>query len=293
MMAEGASLEDGAPPLAELLSAGCRWLAGRGVEEPRLSCEWLAASLLGCGRAALPLKDVPSPGVMDRLRDGIRRLGDGEPVQYVIGEWDFRCLTLKTDRRALIPRPETEQLVELVLSEKALWGRPAPLVYDVGTGTGAIALSLARERPGCSVVAVDCEQDALSLARENAAACGLAGAVRFVLGRNCADAAPATVDAVVSNPPYIASGVVDGLPRLIRDFEPRTALDGGADGLDVFRGLVHDAAIALRRGGFLFLEIGDDQGEAVAGLLDDAGFSDVGVFSDFAGRPRFAKGRIE
>ena len=292
-MAEEAAPCNGAQPLSELLSAGGRWQAGRGVEEPRLVCEWLAASLLGCGRASLPLTAVPDNAVVARLRDGIRRLGDGEPVQYVIGEWDFRCLTLKTDRRALIPRPETEQLVELVLAEKALWERSAPLVYDVGTGTGAIALSLARERPGCAVVAVDCEGDALSLARENAVACGLTDAVRFVLGRNCAGAAPATVDAVVSNPPYIASRVVDGLPRLIRDFEPRVALDGGDDGLDVFRGLVHDAAIALKRGGFIFLEIGDDQGESVAGLLDDAGFSDVGVFSDFAGRTRFAKGRIE
>lgn len=279
--------------LGGILAAGAGWLAARGVADARLQCEWLAAALLGRRRTELFPCEAPPAEFVERMRSGVRRLGVGEPVQYVIGEWDFRCLTLKTDRRALIPRPETEQLVELVLGEKSLWRMPRPKIYDVGTGTGAIALSLAFERPGCEVVAVDCEEAALSLACENAERCGMAGKVSFVHGRNCAGAGPDTIDAVVSNPPYIASAVVDGLPPLIRDFEPRTALDGGADGLDIVRGLVHDAAIALRRGGFIFLEIGDDQGEATSALLDDAGFSDVGIFTDFAGKTRFAKGRIE
>ena len=281
------------PTLGDILDAGGKWLAARGVDEPRLSCEWLASALLGRRRTALPLGEIPPPTVVDRLRAGIRRLGAGEPVQYVTGEWDFRLLTLRTDSRALIPRPETEQLVELALADKTLWAKPSPLIYDVGTGTGAIALSLAYERPACRVVAVDCEEPALALARENAARCGLTGRVAFVGGRNCAGAAPASVDAIVSNPPYIASRVVDALPAKIRDHEPRTALDGGPDGLDVIRSLVHDAAIALVRGGSLFLEIGDEQGADVQALLEDAGFSGAHVFADFAGKPRFAVGRME
>ena len=286
--------------LGDLLDAGARWLGRRGVDEARLQCEWLASASLGRGRASLPLGEVPPQDVVEALRAGVVRLGEGEPLQYVLGEWDFRMLTLKTDRRALIPRPETEGLVGQVLAEPRLWGRGAssgagapPSICDVGTGSGAIALSLAFERPACRVLATDCEEAALSLARENAARLGLDGRITFALGRNCAGAAPASLDAVVSNPPYIASADVDALPRHIAGHEPRTALDGGADGLDVIRGLVHDAAIALRRGGFIFMEIGDDQGAPVAALLESAGFSEVGISKDLAGRVRYAKGTIE
>ena len=229
---------------------------------------------------------------VDAMRAGLRRLGGGEPVQYVIGEWDFRCLTLKTDARALIPRPETEQLVQLALDEREVWEHPDPRLCDVGTGTGCIAISFAVERPACRVTAVDVDGDALALARENAERCGVGGRIDFRLGRNCAGAAAASLDAVVSNPPYIASRVVDGLPPLIRDHEPRLALDGGPDGLDIVREVVNDAAIALRPGGWCFLEIGDEQGEAVRGILEDAGFTSVAILADFAGLTRFAKGRI-
>lgn len=338
----GETQNQSARTLEELLEAGAEWLGRRGVSDARLQCEWLAAALFGCRRTALPLGDAPKPDIVDALRAGLRRLGGGEPVQYVIGEWDFRMLTLRTDRRALIPRPETEGLVSLVLEEPRLWQGtapscrrsslscaspepgmprlwqgdapscrrgssscaspgpgeqspilPGPLLYDVGTGTGAIALSLAYERPECRVVAVDCEKEALSLARENCARLALEDRVSFVLGKNCAGAAPGSLDAVVSNPPYISSAEVDVLPATIRAFEPRTALDGGADGLDVFRGLVHDAAIALRRGGFAFFEIGDGQGDAVRALMEDAGFSEVVVLKDLAGLVRYVKGRME
>lgn len=288
--------------LGGLIAAGAAWLGRRGVSDARLPCEWLAASLLHCRRTALPLDAVPPPSTVDALRDGIVRLAANEPVQYVIGDWDFRMLTLKTDRRALIPRPETEGLVQLVLDEPRLWRPPTlqgsngptdfPTICDVGTGTGAIALSLAFERPQCRVVAVDCEEAALSLARENASRLGLEGRVSFVLGRYCAGAAHASLDAVVSNPPYIESAAVDALPPLIRDHEPRTALDGGADGLAVVRNLVHDAAIALKKGGFLFMEIGERQGPAVLEILEGDGFAETEIRKDLNGHPRYAKGRI-
>lgn len=280
--------------LGGLIAAGAAWLGRRGVSDARLLCEWLAASIMHCRRTALPLDAVPPPSAVDALRDGIVRLAANEPVQYVIGDWDFRMLTLKTDHRALIPRPETEGLVQLVLDEPRLWRLPppGPQICDVGTGTGAIALSLAFERPQCRVVAVDCEEAALSLARENASRLGLDGRVSFVLGRYCAGAAHASLDAVVSNPPYIESAAVDALPPLIRDHEPRTALDGGADGLAVVRNLVHDAAIALKKGGFLFMEIGERQGPAVLEILEGDGFAETEIGKDLNGLPRYAKGRI-
>lgn len=279
--------------IEEAIAAGAKWLEAKGISDARLTCEWLAASLLKTSRTQIALSADPTDDFLNDFRSGLCRLADGEPIQYVIGEWDFRCLTLTTDKRALIPRPETEQLVELVFSEARLWENREPLLYDVGTGSGAIAISLAYERPQSRVVAVDIEEAALSLARENAKRCGVDGRISFIHGRNCANAEPGTIDAIVSNPPYIASKVVDGLPRLIRDFEPRTALDGGDDGLDVYRSLVHDAAIALKRGGYVFFEIGDDQGDAVASLLEESGFTEIRIFSDFAGKTRFAKGRID
>jgi release factor glutamine methyltransferase len=280
--------------IGDILSAGAAWLESKNVEDARLQCEWLAAALLSSSRTELELaagREAPGAFVSG-MREGVKRLAQGEPVQYVVGEWDFRCLTLKTDSRALIPRPETEQLVQLALDEREVWERAAPRLYDVGTGTGCIAISLAVERPQCECVAVDVDGGALSLARENAARCGVADKIEFRLGRNCDGAAEASLDAVVSNPPYIASRVVDGLPPLIRDHEPRLALDGGPDGLDIVREVVNDAAIALRPGGWCFLEIGDDQGEAVRGVLEDAGFSEISVLADYAGLTRFAKGRI-
>ncbi len=282
-----------AQSLGEIIAAGAGWLRAKNIDEAELLCEWLASHCLRLPRTKLPLSKKPSEETVDALRDGIRRLGDGEPVQYVIGEWDFRYLTLKTDKRALIPRPETEQLVELVLEEKNIWLSNSPHLCDIGTGTGAIAISIAHERPSSKITAVDCEEAALSLAKENAARCNVEEKIRFIHGKNCADAEPASFDAVVSNPPYIKSSVVDALPRLIKDFEPRTALDGGEDGLYILRSLIHDSAIALKRDGYLFLEIGADQGDIVRELMEDAGFSNVKIFSDFAGRTRFAKGRIE
>ncbi|MBQ6925188.1 MAG: peptide chain release factor N(5)-glutamine methyltransferase [Kiritimatiellae bacterium] len=287
-------MDAGRKAIGDILDAGAAWLESRRVEDARLQCEWLAAALLALSRSELALARgrEATEDFTARMRAGVRRLAQGEPVQYVIGEWDFRCLTLATDARALIPRPETEQLVQLALDERDVWEKPEPRLCDVGTGTGCIALSFAVERPQCRCTAVDVDEAALSLARENAVRCGVADRVEFRLGRNCDGAAEASLDAVVSNPPYIASRVVDGLPPLIRDHEPRRALDGGADGLDIVREVVNDAAIALRPGGWCFLEIGDEQGEAVRGILEDAGFSRIAVLSDFAGLTRFAKGRI-
>jgi release factor glutamine methyltransferase len=228
--------------------------------------------------------------VVDALRRGLQRVAKGEPVQYVLGQWDFRSLTLKVDRRALIPRPETEQLVELVLKSRQVRESAKPLVVDVGTGTGCIVLSLAKEMRDGVFVGLDVSPDALALAKENAVFTGLDGRVLFAESDGCGEFDPASVDVLVSNPPYIPSKVVDGLEPHIRDHEPRLALDGGPDGLGVYRSLLMDAVMVLKPGGGVFFEIGDEQGPALRGMLDEYGFTDVTIAKDYSGRDRYATG---
>jgi len=278
--------------LRELIVLGDAYLRGRAVPDARTVCELLAARLFNCGRLELYryLDAVPQTRVVDALRRGLRRVADGEPVQYVLGRWEFRDLTLKVDRRALIPRPETEQLVDLVLASRQISQTPKPLVVDVGTGSGCIILSLARALRDGVFVGVDVSVEALALARENATLTGLAERVLFAESEGCGEFDPASVDVLVSNPPYIPSQTVDGLERHIRDHEPRLALDGGPDGLRVYRALLLDAVMVLKAGGGVFFEIGDDQGPALRTLLEEHGFSEVAIHRDYAGRDRFAVG---
>lgn len=278
--------------LRELIALGDAFLVRQGVPEARVACELLAARLFKCGRLELyrHLDAVPETRLVDALRRGVQRVAKGEPVQYVLGQWDFRSLTLKVDRRALIPRPETEQLVELVLKSALVRQVPKPLVVDVGTGTGCIILSLAKELADGMFVGLDVSPEALALAKENAALTGLDGRVLFAESDGCGEFDPASVDVLVSNPPYIPSRVVDGLAPHIRDHEPRLALDGGPDGLDVYRALLLDAVMVLKPGGGVFLEIGDEQGPALRDMLEEYGFTDVAVVKDYAGRDRFATG---
>ena len=280
---------DAAQTLRALIELGAGYLDRQQVPEGRTAMELLAARLFSCGRGALHrvLDTVPEPRRVDALRRGMMRLVAGEPIQYVLGVWEFRALELAVDRRALIPRPETEQLVDLVLaSPQAQAARP--LVVDVGTGTGCIALSLAKEMRGGIFVGLDISEEALALARENARRNGLADKVMFAPCDGCGEFDPGSVDILVSNPPYIASKVVDGLDPRIRNHEPRLALDGGPDGLDVYRAFITDAVMVLKPGGALFFEIGDDQGRALRTMLEDAGFLQVEIRRDWAGKDRFA-----
>lgn len=277
--------------LRELIARGDEFLQRKGVPDARVACEWLAARLFKCGRMELyRVLDQPiQPRYQDAMRRGILRLGAHEPLQYVLGEWSFRSLTLKVDARALIPRPETEELVELVLrSEQAKKTRP--VVVDVGTGTGCILLSLAKEMRDGFFVGLDVSPSALALAAENAEAAGLSDRVHFVHCDGCGEFDPASVDILVSNPPYIASAVVDTLDPWIVEHEPRLALDGGPDGLGTIRSFLMDAVMVLKPGGGLFFEIGDDQGPQLSRLLEDFGFVDIRILKDFAGHDRYALG---
>ncbi len=277
------------------------------------------ARLLKRGRGFISseLEKEVSDRHLEAMRRGMARLVKGEPIQYVLGEWDFRHLTLACDRRALIPRPETEELVSLVLNfaksrysaqnGQSGWGqaptqsegfgetspRPlasSPFIIDVGTGTGAIILSLAQEFQGEAIfLGTDLSEDAIALARENAARCGLAERVKFAVADGLDDFdEPQSVDIIVSNPPYIASAVCETLDPRVKDFEPRLALDGGASGLDFYDRYLGDAVNLLKPNGAVFFEIGNDQGDALRRLMSDYGFSDIKILKDLAGLDRYA-----
>ena len=281
----------------EVISKSSEYLEAKGVPDARVASELLAARLLRLGRGLLAsaLTQAVPEKFVDAMRRGVARLVKGEPIQYVLGEWDFRSLTLKCDRRALIPRPETEELVTRVLKHlKAIEqsnARTVPLVVDVGTGTGAIVLSLAEEFKGKAVfLGTDISEDAIALAKENAAKCGLSERVRFVVADGLDDFdEPQCVDVIVSNPPYIESSVCETLDSRVKDFEPRLALDGGASGLDFYDRYLSDAVNLLKPGGAVFFEIGENQGEAVRKLMFDCGFDDIRIEKDFAGHDRYAQ----
>ena len=278
----------------EVIAKSSDFLRGKKVPDARVASELLAARLLHLGRGMLAgemTKDVPEK-CLEAMRRGMARLVKGEPIQYVLGEWDFRTLTLKCDRRALIPRPETEELVTRVLGylNTEIQRRRGGLIVDVGTGTGAIVLSLAKEFRGeAAFLGTDVSEDAIALAKENAVRCGLADRVKFAVADGLDDFdEPQCVDVIVSNPPYIETAVCETLDPRVKDFEPRLALDGGTSGLDFYERYLSDAVNLLKPGGAVFFEIGENQGEAVRQLMFDCGFNDIRIEKDYAGHDRYA-----
>ena len=283
-------------------------LKAAGNGNAKRSVEELAAHVLGCKSLEIYFREMTS-AQEEHLEILIDRAELGEPIQYIIGHIDFRGLEIRCDRRALIPRAETELLVEAVLS--SLDTRHSTLaIADVCTGTGCIGLALAHELPQAQVTAIDISPEALALAKENAARLGLSNRITFVQGNlleKMVDAASCRVDqrqaraitpaksatffdTIVSNPPYIFSNVWKNLEPCVRDFEPQLALDGGADGMDLIHPLVEQAARVLKPGGGLFLEIGYDQGKAVFQALETAGFQNVRIIKDLAGLDRIVCG---
>ena len=257
----------------------------RTSETARLDAELLLAHALGRQRIELytdfdrPLKKAE----LDEYRALVARRARHEPVAYILGEWGFRRLTLAVDRRALIPRPETEIVVERALAH--LDGHAAPSILDVGTGTGAIALSLADEHPGARVTAIDVSPDALALAQENAARTGLAVEL---LEHDLRDGLPGgPYDLVVSNPPYVEPEDLASLMADVRDYEPHVALVGrGATAA-----LARAALDVLGPGGWLVLEVGDGQADGAATRLTELGYTDVARTEDLTGRDRVVEGR--
>jgi release factor glutamine methyltransferase len=266
--------------LGEVLRGATDYLAWRGVENPRRDAELLLAHSLGLARIELytqhdrPLTDAERTAA----RELVQRRGQREPLAYVLGDWDFRRLTLKTDRRALIPRPETELLVERCL--ELLDGAESPRIVDVGTGSGAIALAIAQERPDARVDATDISPDALGLAAENAEANGLS--VSFRQGDLLAGL-EGPFDLVVSNPPYVEADELESLEPEVRDWEPRGALvDDGQTAR-----LVREAGQVLA--GWLIIEVHEARADVVSNELERAGYSRIGVTNDLAGKERIVE----
>jgi release factor glutamine methyltransferase len=269
---------------AEALRAAEGRLAAAGVPSPRVDAEHLAAHAFGLTRTELyahgnralsPQEEAALGELLDRR---VRR----EPLAYVLGEWGFRRLDLKVDRRGLIPRPETEVLVERCLA--LLADRAEPRVLDVGVGSGAVALAIVDEHPGARVTGIDVSRDALDLAAENVARTGLA--VELAL-HDAHDGLPGGGwDLVVSNPPYVRRDEIDALEPEVRDWEPRGALVGEA----IHGPLARAAAAVLVRGGALVLEVADGQARDVAAEVESAGYADVTITLDLAGRERIVEG---
>ena len=254
----------------EALAEASRRLAAAGID----TADWEARQLVAHAAGARPTSLAADPDLAvsrARLEPLVRRREAREPLAYVLGEWGFRRLTLRTDRRALVPRPETEVVVERCLA--LLRGLHRPRVLDVGTGTGAIALALADEHPGARVTGVDTSMEALSLARENAGLTGL----EVELREGGVEAAGEGWDLVVSNPPYVGREELDGLDPEVRDWEPRAALlDTG----------LHERLARTARTRFLVLEVGAGTAEAVAAMLASVGYPGARITRDLAGIER-------
>ena len=304
------------------------YLAKHGDENPRLSAQWLVAEALGLSRMQLFIEfDRPlTPEERAVLRDWTRRRGAGEPLQYITGAVGFRHVTLAVREGVLIPRPETELLVS-----EALGMLPAPpkpqdeldaelihqyaelggdveadepssasqdgelLVADICTGSGCIACSIAYEHPLARVIATDVAGKAVDLARENAATLGLDDRVDVIdcdLGSGIDSDLLGRFDLVVSNPPYVPTGVLADIPREVAAFEPELALDGGPDGLDVFRRILDWCTVSLKPGGAFAFELHETCLETAADEALASGFCDVRIVDDLAGKPRVLVGRL-
>jgi release factor glutamine methyltransferase len=267
----------------EIITATTGYLQKHGIESPRLNAEHLLAHVLGKKRIDLYLEfDRPlGDRELDPMRDLMKRRAGGEPLQHLLGTVDFHGRIFLCDKRALVPRHETEHLVELIT---ALPGKPAT-VLDIGTGSGVIALTLAAEWPEAQVDAVDISPAALALAAENAARLGLAERVRFIHG-DLFSAIPGQYALIVANLPYIPAGEIPTLSREVQA-DPASALDGGPDGADLIRAFLDQARAHLTPGGSVALEIGAGQAEMLVEHLRLLGYNDIRATADYAGINRF------
>lgn len=277
-----------------VIRTGADWLGERGVESPRLDTEHLLAHALGTDRLQLYLQyDRPlTPEELSAFRPLLRRRGSREPLQYITGRAAFRDLDLTVDPRVLIPRPETEVLVQVVLD--AVAGGSALTALDVGTGSGCVGLALLTEGPFERVVGCDPSADALAVARSNAEALG-EGAAGFELRRGAGYDAVSpgeTFDVIVSNPPYVADDEAGDLQPEIREWEPAAALFAGPDGLDVVDVLAATAADHLRPGGWFVVELAPGQTNLLETRLAASGrFATCRIHRDLSGRPRIVAAR--
>jgi len=269
------------------------WTTGRfkerGIDSPRLEAEILLACALGIRRIDLYVRhdQIVDDAGRARFRDMVRRRQEGCPTAHIVGKKEFYSLDFAVSPATLIPRPDTELLVDEALRQ----AKPLtdPLIADIGTGTGCVAVALAHRLPKARIVAVDISAEALETARGNATRLGVADRVDFRLGDLLAPLAGLRPDLIVSNPPYIPTKDIAGLDPGVRDHEPALALDGGPDGLRVIERLAEQALSLLAPGGRLLVEIGAGQEEGARGVLTRAGFTVESVRKDGGGHPRVVR----
>jgi release factor glutamine methyltransferase len=258
---------------------------------PRLDAELLLASAIGIDRVRLVIESARrlNDAELGLYRSLIQRRRAGEPVAYILGSREFYGISFSIDRRALVPRPDTETLVEVALDRtraRSMYGR----ALDLCTGSGCVAIALARSRPTWRITASDISPEAASLAWENTRRNGAAFSLRVVTGDLYQPLAGERFELVTANPPYIPSAELASLAPDVRDFEPRLALDGGPDGLDVVRAVVAGAARHLEPNGVLAVEVGHDQAARVRELFEQAGFCEVASRRDYGGHERVVSG---
>lgn len=277
--------------LGEVLDKSQEWLRARGVDQPRLDAEQLVRKVLGLDRLQLILQRERLLEESERLaiRELVQRRGAREPLAWILGHKGFHELDLRVHKGVLVPRADTETLV-LAALERIPEGQEL-FVADVGCGSGAIGLAIAAARPLVKVYAIDLSDEALENTRDNVTALGLQARVAVLKGDLLAPVPPSRpIDLVLSNPPYIERAVIDGLDPEVARFEPRLALDGGPDGLEVYRRLIPQARARARLG--LIVEIGHDQGAAVQALFREASFVGVEQRRDLGGRDRIVLGTV-
>lgn len=274
------------PKILELLNKSKDFFEKKGIEKPRLNAEWIIAKGLGCKRLDLFLRfeEEVSEKNLAVLRDLIVRRGNHEPLQYVLGEMPFMDLNLKIDSRALIPRPETEELVEHLLK---LWGDNKPKkIIDLGTGSGALALAIANYCHDSEILAVDISQDALDLAKENAIKCGLENRVNFVLS-DWFNNVTGKFDWIISNPPYLTEQEWQTAQEEVKQFEPKGALMAEEEGLADLKKILEKARNYLNKSGAIALETGILHHPSLESLAKDLGYTRTESCKDLSGRDRF------
>jgi release factor glutamine methyltransferase len=274
--------------IAEAITEAAQLLKNSGVPDPRRDAASLLSFTVERDRTFLISHSdhLLSEAELESFRDRVDRRSHGEPLQYITGQQDFYGRVFRVSPAVLIPRPETELLVEAAL--ELVGEGDAARICDVGTGSGCIAITLACERVNARGIALDISASALEIAKHNAVAMKVDKRLKFLLS-DCFDAlakADELFDLIVSNPPYVAAGVVSGLQREVKDHEPMVALTPGANGLSVIKRLIDEAPGFLRKDGHLLLEIGFDQGEAVQGLVDSRQWQLVDIRPDLQGIPR-------